>query len=177
VLLLPSFPLFLSFTTGSSATAATLACLELTALRGESIGGIESTLACPGTQFEHTAFFSRSERKNFCFSGNFIPPRCYCYCLLAAAVLSFSLVFSRNGSLSLSLLRVVSGRHGCTLKIRASFSLSLFLSPEPLSLSLSLSFSRTKCGLGEERPLAASISQHFHQISTFCKVVKVAGLL
>jgi hypothetical protein len=55
------------------------------------------------------------------------------------------------------------------------------------SLSLSLSFSQIptepvqcvtagKCGLGKERPLAASFSQHFHQISTFCKVVKVTGL-
>jgi hypothetical protein len=175
VLLLPSFPLFLSFTTGSSATAATLACLELTALRGESIGGIESTLACPGTQFEHTAFFSRSERKNFCFSGNFIPPRCYCYCLLAAAVLSFSLVFSRNGSLSLSCVWSVVGTGVLSRYELLSLSLSFFL--PSLFLSLSLSFSRTKCGLGEERPLAASISQHFHQISTFCKVVKVAGLL
>jgi hypothetical protein len=32
--------------------------LELTALWGESIGGIESTLACPGKNLEHTAFFS-----------------------------------------------------------------------------------------------------------------------
>jgi hypothetical protein len=28
------------------------------ALRGKSIGGIESTLACPGTKLEHTDFFS-----------------------------------------------------------------------------------------------------------------------
>jgi hypothetical protein len=28
------------------------------ALRGKSIGGIESTLACPGTKLEHTPFFS-----------------------------------------------------------------------------------------------------------------------
>jgi hypothetical protein len=33
-----------------------------------------------------------------------------------------------------------------------------------------------KCGLGKERPLAASISQHFHQISTFCNLVKVTVL-
>jgi hypothetical protein len=42
------------------------------ALRSESIGGIERTLACPGTKLEHTAFFSvkrkarrspRSERR------------------------------------------------------------------------------------------------------------------
>jgi hypothetical protein len=30
----------------------------MAALRGETIGGIESTLACPGTKLEHTAFFS-----------------------------------------------------------------------------------------------------------------------
>ncbi len=43
--------------------------------------------------------------------------------------------------------------------------------------TLSLTTNPTKCGLGEERPLAASSSQHFYQFLTFYKVAKVAGLL
>jgi hypothetical protein len=34
-------------------------CQELTALRGESIGGIESTLASPGTKLEHYLFLGQ----------------------------------------------------------------------------------------------------------------------
>jgi hypothetical protein len=98
-------------------------CQKLTALRGESIGDIESTLACPGTKLEP---FSRSEGKNF---------DCYCYCQLAM-LCALSLSLSLFLSLSLS-RRTATDKRQIRRLLLLLCALSLSLS---LSLFLSLSF-------------------------------------
>ncbi len=113
-------------------------------LRGELIGSIDSPLACPGTTLEHTAFFSVRT--------------------------SIVIVIASTGGYRRTTndgrtTNLVSGR----LLLRESTALSLYVIGVLLPL-LSFFLPPTKCGLGVERPLAASSLQHLHQISTFSAV-------
>jgi hypothetical protein len=106
------------------------------ALRGELINGIESTLACPGTTLEHTAFFLVRtsivivivNRRRLAVSRALELERRICRLLLLLCTLSLSLSFL-----------LVATR--CTL----SFSLSLIPTEPVQRMRTLLLISRHKC--------------------------------
>jgi hypothetical protein len=81
--------------------------LELTALRGESIGGIESTLARPETKFEHYLFLGQKERTSIVIVSQVCRGR-FCYFNLSELRLSRDLVSNFDKLIKLILMLICS---------------------------------------------------------------------